>query len=69
LEKINEWKKEEGLVERSHDDDGLPQTQIPRPIKLILDIEPSEIQEYMGLRVPSQPSMSATGNEFLNIIR
>lgn len=49
LEKINEWKKEEGLVE-NNDEESLPLTQIPRPMKLILDIEPNEIEEYKGLQ-------------------
>jgi hypothetical protein len=40
LEKINEWKKEEGIVNSNVE---LPPCMIPRPVKLIMEIEPEEL--------------------------
>ena len=39
LEKINEWKKEEGVVTAAGSGGDLPHTNIPRPSKLIMDFD------------------------------
>ena len=39
LEKINEWKKEEGISGAFTE---LPECRIPRPVKLIMEIEDIE---------------------------
>jgi hypothetical protein len=44
LEKINEWKREEGLIDQHDEGYEPPQTQIPRPLKLIMDIEITELE-------------------------
>lgn len=44
LEKINEWKKEEGLSETVQE---LPICRIPRPVKLIMELEEADIMPLL----------------------
>lgn len=52
LEKINEWKREEGLID-AHEMEP-PATQIPRPVKLIMDIDISDLDPLPS----TQPSLT-----------
>ncbi|CDW73954.1 UNKNOWN [Stylonychia lemnae] len=51
LEKINEWKREEGLIDQNQYSEP-QQTQIPRPLKLIQDIDMNEIIIYESSKRP-----------------
>eukprot|EP00347_Sterkiella_histriomuscorum_P020154 403338901 len=63
LEKINEWKKEEGLLDAQqlHDQEPMP-TQIPRPLKLLMDIDLTELDLPLDIAQKNQSHMNINSN-------
>ena len=78
LEKIQEWKREEGISNgHSQDDYDIRPTQIPRPLKLIMDITMEDLglnQQPVEIEEKSKMSGNGAGdqlpmNDFRNYIK